>query len=256
MKNLSLFLSVLILVSCLLLFSAQSHADKSLKIGSDEWPPFHSAGKSEKDVIGFTADLMRAVLKKMNVKIAAHRIYPWTRACVMVFDGRLDAVFTTTKTDERLKHCHFPEEPLTDFSYLFFIRKEDAGKLTYNTLDDLKKHRIGTVRGFSYTGEFMNFIRKEKNYEEVSEGIFNFKKLMAKRIDYVASPKRVGYNRIREIGISDRCVALKKPLLVNYLYVMFSKKTVSREFANKFSDALKKFKTTGEYEKIVDKHHW
>ena len=70
MKNLSLFLSFLILVICLFLVSDQSHAEKSLKIGSDEWPPFHSAGKSEKDVKGFTADLVRAVLKKMNVKIA------------------------------------------------------------------------------------------------------------------------------------------------------------------------------------------
>jgi polar amino acid transport system substrate-binding protein len=256
MKNLSLFLGVLILFSYLFSFSDQSHAENSLKIGSDEWPPFHSAGKSEKDVKGFTADLVRAVLKKMNVKIAAHEIYPWTRVCKMIFEGDLDAVFTTTRTDERMKYCYFPEEPLTDFSYLLFIRKEDEGKLTYNTFDDLKGHQIGIVRGFSYTEEFMNFIQKEKNYDEVKVGSLNFKKLMKKRIDYVATPKRVGYNHIRELGISDKCTALKKPLMVNHLYVMFSKKTVSKAFTDKFSEALKKFKTTREYKEIVDKHNW
>ncbi|RLC05200.1 MAG: hypothetical protein DRI57_27725 [Deltaproteobacteria bacterium] len=256
MKNLSLFLSVLMLVSCLLLFSAHSHAEKSLKIGSDEWPPFHSAGKSEKDVKGFTADLVRAVLRKTNVKIAAHRIYPWKRACAMVFDGRLDAVFTTTETDERMKYCHFPEEPLTDFSYVFFIRKEDEGKLKYDTFDDLKGHKVGIVSGFSYTEKFVNFIKKEKNYEEAYVGSDNFKLLMKKRADYVATSRRVGYNHIRELGIGSKCVALKKPFMVNYLYVMFSKKTVSREFADKFSVALKKFKTTWEYKELIDKHNW
>ncbi len=256
MKNFSLFLSVLILVICLFLVSDQSHAGKSLNIGSDEWPPFHSAGKSEKVVKGFTADLVRAVLKKMNVKIASHRIYPWKRAVGMVFLGRLDAVFTTTKTDERMKYCYFPEEPLTDFSYLLFIRTEDEGKLTYNTFDDLKGHKIGIVRGFSYTEEFMKFIKEEKNFEEVTVGSQNFKKLMIKRVNYVATPKRVGYNHIRKLGIGDKCVALKKPLMENHLYAMFSKKTVSKEFVDEFSKALKEFKTTSEYKKIVDQHNW
>ena len=256
MKNLSLFLSVLILVCCPIFYSDQSHAEKSLKIGSDEWPPFHSAGKLRQEVKGFTADLVREVLKEMNVNITGHEIYPWKRACQMVFTGYLDAVFTTTKTNERMKYCYFPEEPLTDFSYLFFIRKEDEGKLTYNSFDDLKGHRIGIVRGFSYTREFINFIKKEKNYEEVNVGSQNFKKLMRKRVDYVATPKRVGFNHIRKLGIGGKCVALKKPLMINYLYVMFSKKTVSKEFVDRFSKALKEFKTTREYEKLVAKHNW
>ena len=256
MKKLFLFLNLLMVVLCLLIFTDQSYAKNSLKIGSDEWAPFHSAGTSEKDVQGFTADLVRAVLKSMNVDIAEHQIYPWKRAVKMVFDGQLDVVFTATKTDERMKYCYFPEEPLTDFSYIFFIRKEDEGTLAYDTFDDLKGHQIGTVRGFSYTKEFMDFIKKEKNYEEVTVGSQNFKKLMKKRIDYVATPKRVGYNHVRELGIGDKCVALKKPLMVNYLNAMFSKKTVSKEFVDKFSKALKEFKTTQEYKKIVAKHNW
>ena len=128
--------------------------------------------------------------------------------------------------------------------------------MAYNNFDDLKGHTIGIVRGFSYTVEFMNFIKKEKNYEEVTVGSQNFKKLMKKRVNYVATPKRVGYNHIRKLGIGDKCVALKKPFMINYLYVMFSKKTVSKEFVDKFSIALKEFKTTREYKEIVDKHNW
>ncbi len=249
-------LNLLMLALCLIVFSNQSYANDSLKIGSDEWAPFHGAGTSDKDVQGFTADLVRAVLRSMNVDITDHKIYPWKRAVNMVFLGQLDAVFTATKTEERMKYCYFPEEPLTDFSYVFFIRKEDDGTLTYDTFDDLKDQRIGIVRGFSYTDEFMGFIQQEKNYEEVAVGALNFKKLLKKRIDYVATPKRVGYVHIRELGISDRCVALKKPFLQNHLYIMFSKKTVGKEFTDTFSTALKAFKTTREYQEIVDKHLW
>jgi len=40
------------------------------------------------------------------------------------------------------------------------------------------------------------------------------------------------------------------------LNAKFSKKTVSKEFVDKFSKALKEFKTTQEYKKIVEKHNW
>jgi polar amino acid transport system substrate-binding protein len=245
-----------VIVSCTFLVSNQSHAGESLKIGSDEWPPFHSAGESEEDVQGFAADLMRAVLKKMGVKITSHRIYPWKRAIVMVFSGDLDVVFTTTKTDERMKYCYFPKEPLTTFSYLFFIRQKDDGRLIYNTFDDLKGNKIGIVRGFTYTEEFMNFIMEKKNFEEAMVGYQNFKKLVANRVDYVVAPKRVGNNLIKKLKIGDKCVALKKPLMENYLYAMFSKITVTQKFVDKFSKALQDLKTTREYEKIVVKNNW
>ncbi len=50
--------------------------------------------------------------------------------------------------------------------------------------------------------------------------------------------------------------ALEKPFMMNFLYIMFSKKTVSRQFADKFSNQLKEFKTTDEYKKISETHNW
>jgi polar amino acid transport system substrate-binding protein len=254
MKILSLILPVL---ATLAFFIPElSHAGMSLNIGSDEWPPFHSSGRSENDVKGFTVDIMRAVLKKMRVRIASYRIYPWKRAIIMVSSGELDAVFTTTQTDERMKYCYFPREPLTTFSYLFFIRKSDEGKLIYNTLDDLKGKKIGLVSGFAYSKKFTDFIEEQENYEEVIVAQQNFRKLMTGRIDYVVTPKRVGYSLIRKLGIGDNCVPLKKPLMTGSLYAMFSKKTVTREFVDRFSMALQDFKSTLEYRNIVSRYNW
>ncbi len=233
-----------------------NYAIKSLKIGSDEWAPFHFKGKSVSDVQGYTADLVRGVLQRMDIKIESHKIYPWKRALSMVFKGELDAVFTSTKTHEREKNCFFPAEALTDLTYVFFIKKGNEEKLIFETLSDLKGHRVGTVRGFSYTKEFKEFIKKEKNYDEVTTGDNNIKKLLSGRIDYMVTPRRVGLDLVSKYDKNNSCIMIEKPLNQDFLYMMFSKKTVKEEFVNKFSEELKQFKLTKEYKEIVKKFNW
>ena len=247
---------VLLLVIIFTILSL-GYTKQSLKIGSDEWAPFHSQESSiNGEVEGFTADLVRAVLKKMNIVIEHHQIYPWKRALKMVFNGELDAVFTSTKTSEREYNCYFPSEPLTDFSYVFFIKKENRKRLKFNTLDDLKKYRIGIVSGFSYTKKFKEFIEEENNFDEVTTGDFNVKKLLASRIDYMVTPRRVGLDLMDKFDIKNECIMLEKPLNLDFLYIMFSKKTVSETFVIQFSDELKKFKQSKEYEGIIKRYKW
>jgi len=248
--------SILFIIVILLLLTNPNYSKNSLKIGSDEWAPFHFKGKSVSDVQGYTADLVRAVLENMDVKIEDHKIYPWKRALNMVFKGELDAVFTTTKTPEREKNCFFPEEALTDFTYVLFVKKVNEEKLKFETLSDLRGHIIGTVRGFSYTKEFKEFIKKEKNYYEVTTGDKNIKKLLSGRIDYMVTPRRVGLDLVSKFDLNNSCIMIEKPLNQDFLYIMFSKKTVKEEFVNKFSEELKQFKLSKEYRKIVKKYNW
>ncbi len=246
------FLSIM---TALVLVTTSANAKESLNVGSDEWPPYHYAVESVADVHGFVPVMVTTVLEKMNVAVNDYRIYPWARAVQMVFSGKLDALFTTTKTATREDHCYFPQEPLIKFSYVFFIRKEDAGSLTFNTFDDLKKYTIGVVKGFSYSPEFMDFIKKEQNYEEVTEGKQNFQKLLAKRIDLVAVPRSVGYWQIKTLGVEDEVVLLPKAFNEDLLYIMFSKKTVDEAFVDRFSRELKKYKESNVFKLFAESHH-
>ncbi len=250
MNNLKIFL--LLIIS---LFTFTLVAQKSLKIGSDEWSPFHYAGKSN-EVEGFTVDLVKETLKTMEVSINDHKIYPWKRVLKMVFDGSLDAVFTTTKTAEREENCYFPSESLTDFSYVFFIRKEDKGKINFTSISDLSNQKIGIVNGFSYTKEFMEFIKNEKAVEAVDTGNLNIKKLLKKRVDIIVMPRRVGIKLLEELDTNKKILMLETPLDVSHLYMMFSKKTMKSEFAQRFSQALKEFKLTPQYREIKKKYNW
>lgn len=102
-----------------------------------------------------------------------------------------------------MEQRHFPEEPFTDFSYVFFIRGEDAGRLKHETFNDLKRHTVGIVGGFSYTPEIKAFLDQEKNFQEANVGLENFRLPKRKRVGYVATSKRVGLNHIRELGMED-----------------------------------------------------
>jgi len=256
MKKSLIITTIFVNIICIFIFNNSVFAKDSLLIGSDEWKPFHTIDKSTNSVKGFTVDLVKEILNRMNVKISEHKIYPWKRACYMVFNGALDAIFTSTRTREREQYCYFPDEPLTDFSYLFYIRKNDKEKIKYNTFDDLKGYRAGLVIGFSYTKEFMDFITKENNYSQFVTGYKNFDLLLKERVDYVPAARRVANIYIEQLGAEDKCIALQKPLMTDYLYIMFCKKTIKKEFVERFSLELKKFKKTQDYKILIDKYNW
>jgi ABC-type amino acid transport substrate-binding protein len=83
----------------------------------------------------------------------------------------------------------------------------------------------------------------------------NFKKLLKHRIDYVVTGYSNGITLLKTMGIGDQVVPLEaKSLLEDYLYLIFSKKTVTQELVNQFSTALQRFKTTRTYHNIYEKY--
>lgn len=240
-----------------LLFFELSFAETKLKIGTDEWPPYEFVtGLPENEYIsGFSTEIILAVLKKMNV-VADGRIeqFPWARGEKMVIGGSLDMLYTAATSERRAKIVHYPAVSLVESAWSFFIRIEDSEKLKFETFDDLKGKRIGVVRAYVYTPELWAFMEAEKNYEEVAGDEQNVNKLMYKRIDYIVMDYGNGLYLIDKMGFTGKIVPIKKPLSKISLYPIFSKKTVNKEFVDKFSQELKTFKVTTEYKRIYNKY--
>ena len=72
----------------------------------------------------------------------------------------------------------YSREPVLYSRWVFFIRRADAGRLKFDSFDDLKGKRIGLVRDVKYTEALWNFVKKEKNYDLVSVNNLNLKKLV------------------------------------------------------------------------------
>src|SRR5262245_65697010 len=99
----------------------------------------------------------------------------------MVFRGERHGIFTAFYNEERAQFCHFPEEPLAQDKWVFFIRSADVGRLQFTAFDDLVGHDIAVLRGASISPEFWDFARQHQNVTETASDEANFRMLEAAR---------------------------------------------------------------------------
>jgi len=233
----------------ILSISGNLMAQESLNIGTDDWPPYEM--KVDGKISGYATEIIQGTLKQMNVGISKLKIYPWARAEKLLFSGKIDALFSSSKSSTREKHCLFPDEQLVESAWVLFIRKEDQGKLSYKSFEDLKGKTVGVVRNYSYTPEFWDFLKTKGKYDEVATDQVNFKKLLAKRFHYLVCEYAVGLAIAKSLGASDKVFAFSNaPIKKTGLYIMFSKKKVKHDFVSRFSNELKKFKDTPSFQDI------
>jgi len=210
-----------------------AYSQTHLNVGTCHWPPYEF---SEGDkVSGCSTETVGQVFKRMGVTIRKLKIYPWARGMYLLKQGKIDAMYTASKDKEREKKFYFPPEDLFLSKWVFFINKKYAHKLKFDSFRDLQGKRVGVVRGYNYTPEFWEFLKKEQNYKEVRSDDLNFKKLFKNRIDYTVNEYGSGLALIKSLGLSNQIIALTdNPLKVSPMYVIFSKKNRDRGICQKF----------------------
>ncbi len=107
----------------------------------DSLPPFGSVDPQTKEFVGYDIDFVRAIAKRMGVKV---EFKPVTSANRMpqLQEGHIDLIAATmTKNPERAKQI--------DFSYTYFLtgQKFLTKKGTVKSLKDLEGKKIGTAKG-------------------------------------------------------------------------------------------------------------
>ncbi len=249
----SLFGRCMLCVGLIFLLTAKSEdRTGALKFGTDKWLPYENISNTKSP--GYSTEIIRSVFDVLNIPIEVHQ-YPWARAQLMVYTGKLDGLFTAFKSEERLKFCYFPNEPLTQDQWVIFVKKRDLNRLPYRKLQDLLGKRVGVVRGAAVSPEFWKFVKEHKNYEEVANDDQSFKMLDLGRFDYIVASEINGLNQIRSMNLGNEIVPLSTyPLKKDYLFLMFSKSTVSPMLVNSFSTALREFKKTEKYQAIYKKY--
>lgn len=230
------------------------HAQTSFKIGISDDPPYEYLLENG-TVAGMATEIITEILKEMNITEYKIELLPWKRALEDLTTGDIRALYSIGHTEERAQVYYYPDEPLFETTWIFFIRQEDKDTLRFTSLDDLKGKQIGVVRGYKYTPAFWEFVKREQNYEEVTIDEQNYKKLEIGRVDYVLGDYLTGVFLAKKLGITQRIFALTdNPLETVPLYIAFSKKGVQQEFVENFSNTLKAFKTGEQYQAILEKY--
>lgn len=217
-----------------------------LRAVCDIWAPYQIEGGEE--VTGFSTEVVRMVLQRMDGETMALRAFPWKRALMMIKDGEADMLFSANLSESRTEFARYPEEPLAESPWVLWVRK-DRG-LRFDTLNDLKGRRIGVVRGYSYTEEFRNFIQKHATPDEVTDDRTNFLKLNSGRIDYTVAELGNGYHILRELKFKNIMPITENPIKTDGLYAIFNKDKVDSAFVDRFSDELKRLKSEPAYKSL------
>ena len=223
-------------------------------MATSDWPPYEYV-EGGKDV-GLATEILEELLPKLGYTPKIEWL-PWKRATEMAKAGDMDAVYSASQNAERAEFLYYPATALHPSEYVFFIKKADVGKLKFDTLDDIKDHRVGVTRGYAYSDEFLKKTEEFKNSEEANSDDLNFEKLVGGHIDYFPAELLNGLLLVKKLGLQDKVTFLEKRIKVKDYFIAFSKKSpkITPEFVQKFSDELKAFKQTDKYKAIEAKYY-
>jgi polar amino acid transport system substrate-binding protein len=210
---------------------------------------------------GFSVEVLRQAFAAMG-QDASFEAFPLNRSWTMIARGEADGIFSSWRTSERERICSFPDEPLMQERWVFFIRTADVGKLTFSSFDDLIGHDVavhGPVPGLfeqpTVSPELWKFLREHHNMVETSGGIVSLRLLAAGRVDYAVVNLTGGMLSIARNGLSGKIEPLlSRSVIEDGYYVCFTKARVPPSFVDAFSRALKQFKQTEAFQAIYHKY--
>jgi polar amino acid transport system substrate-binding protein len=234
-------------------------AAEPLRLVTDRLLPFEDLGDDKAP--GFSVEILRQVFAAMG-QDASFETISWNRSWMMIVRGERDGIFSDLRTSERERLCLFPDEPLKQERWVFFVRTADVAKLKFSSFDDLVGHDVavhGPVPGLfeqpTVSPELWKFLREHHNMVETSGGAESLRMLAAGRVDYAVVNLTTGMGDVAAMRLAGKIMPLlSRSVIEDGFYVCFSKARVPPSFVDAFSRALKEFKHTEAFQAIYRKY--
>ena len=216
-------------------------SSKSLTISDNDWQPFFFAGKNP-EAPGIGREILELCLPGGASPTFVY--YPIKRMFLKIKDGSLDLLVMSYKK-EREDFAVYGREKLFSAVYKPFVRKKSD--ITVKSLTDLDAHRIGGLRGLSYSPEYLKYLQKRFPLSFESEKSDDLKDRIKRQKDRHDEFWMVGQNETLIQGLVDR----KIDLFVNtWLNVQFLAKKMVLSGKIKALDYVVK---SGDYFAVIGK---
>lgn len=171
-------LASLTLALCLTASPSLSQQRDVIKLAAFNYPPFYIEENGE--VYGIAVDILNELFRRLDAKTEI-QMYPLTRALNYLKSGEKDGIMILIKTHERQQYLKYTD-PVMSVRGLLWVSAAKAKDVKFNSLDELKKYRIGVTRGYSYGAEFDALLRKFR-VDVANADYNNYLKLLEGRID-------------------------------------------------------------------------
>jgi len=223
---------------------------ETIRITTGEWEPFFSKYSYQ---YGLDSHIVTEAFKLEGIEVE-WGFFPWQRANEYAKDENNWDASCCWWPDDLTKKEFFVSDPITQTSFVFFHLK--SYNFHWNSLQDLHGMKIGGTSKYDYGKEFMDALEeKTLNVEFTSKDEFNFKKLVAGRIEIFPNDPDVGNAQIKNYLSPDEADLLTqspKEFGVSTLHLIVSKENKRNQyFLDKFNAGLKKLKASGRYQQML-----
>ncbi|WP_018610235.1 substrate-binding periplasmic protein [Uliginosibacterium gangwonense] len=242
------------LIACIALFGAlvaPCTLAQPLELATFDYPPYMVDGNGGHK--GMAIDIVNAVFKHMQLNTHL-QFFPAQRAMMMEI-GKVDAIFTIKKTNEREAILYFPREPLFTQDFVIFVHKDSTLKFT-GDLASLNQVSIGIVNNASYGPRFDAAVAKGTfpRLELANDFEQNFRKLLAHRMEAVVSSRAVGIAMLRKLRALDQ-VKVSGPSVEELpSYLAFRRTPVNSTLSKRFDESMRIMKEDGSLAKILKRY--
>ena len=238
MRKVKLILGAVAVLFTSLLMTSTLRAE-TVKLTSLEWPPYTSASMKEQ---GASVAVAKAAFAAMGHELVVD-FYPWKRAVHLAKEGKKYDGYFPEYFAEELKQDFVLSDPMGSGPLGFAELKSNP--VTWASLEDLKKYKVGVVSGYVNTTEFDQMVAsKAIKASEASDDVKNLLKLSSGRSDLAVVDKNVlSYLLASDPKLKAKAgdIQFNASLLEDkQLYVCFKKGAKGEKWANILNEGLKK----------------
>lgn len=222
---------------------------QSIELANGEWPPLLGENLPHQ---GYASQIVQRAfaLQKINV---VYRFYPWKRSIEEARSGRIAGTLLWTNNADRQKDFLVSHAVYRSKTMLFFNRNRP---LQWQSLADLKGHRVGITNGYSYGEKWEQLIRNRTLIpDQANTDAQNFAKLLANRIDAFPCEEVIGMHIIRHQMAATAMQQLNissKPVHEETMHLLISRRhPEAAELMRRFNAGLAQMKRNGELDAIL-----
>ncbi|MRW91996.1 transporter substrate-binding domain-containing protein [Duganella sp. FT80W] len=203
---------------------------------------------------GAAVEMVREIFSRMHVA-PEMRVYPLARAQALFAHGDAAGIFIMKRNPARQALYAFSDQPLFTQEVVLFVRKDSMIGYT-GDLRVLSGRSIGLLRGASYGEVFDAAVAGGmfSRLEYVAQDEWNFRKLMAGRIDAVICGRQAGMAMLAKLGGSASVLVAGRPLELTGSYLMFRKGMVSDDFLRRLNRVMAAMRRDGTAGRIRSKY--
>ncbi len=253
--NLSVMTFKMIILSAFILglISLGASSEETIRVAleNSDNSPYSKVSLDQKVITGLHIDIVSSVAKKIGFKIKWVPL-PWNRAIMSVVKGEVDAIIYVSPSKEReVSMVFLPNNILHKDQICVVVRKDFKEKKYNGKIESLYGEKVGISTNYVVSQEI--FINKNKFnlFESTVEGDQIMSMLAAGRFDYTFTSVN-GLKRLKTKSQFNNLMKLSPCLSGDDRYIAFSKKYNGHlNWAQKFEEAMKAWKQSDEYKKIL-----